>query len=88
MIDKLRDLSAKSVDEAKPASSEIEITVVSKDGKRTEVITFAKTPTDFLARRGTEAGTYHVAPDVMETLRQAVTGIQEATPPAKDTKKK
>ncbi len=88
MIDKLRDLSARSVDEAKPAASEIEITVVSKEGKRTEVVNFAKTVTDFLARRGTEPGTYHVAPDVMETLRQSVTSIQEAAPPAKDTKKK
>jgi hypothetical protein len=88
MIDKLRDLSAKSVDEAKPAASEIEITVVSKEGKRTEVVTLAKSGMDYLARRGTEPGTYHVAPDVMETLRQAVTGVQEAAPPAKDTKKK
>ncbi|MEO5926890.1 MAG: DUF4340 domain-containing protein [Bryobacteraceae bacterium] len=88
VIDKLRELSAKSVDDVKPATSEIEITVVSKEGKQTEVVTFAKTATDYLARRGTEPGTYHVAPDVMETLRQAVTGVQEAAPPAKDAKKK
>jgi hypothetical protein len=88
LIDKLRELTAKTVDDAKPAASDIEITVVSKEGKRTEVVTFAKTPTDYQARRGTEPNTYHVAPDVMETLRQAVTSVQEAAPPAKDPKKK
>ncbi len=87
-IDKLRELSASRIDDANMTTSEIEITVTSKDGKRTEVVTLQPSGMDYLARRATDPGIYHISGDTITSLRQAVTSIQEAAPPAKDTKKK
>ena len=88
MIDKLRDLSASRMDDVSMTTSEIEITVVSKEGKRTETINLTPSGMDFLARRGNEAGIYHIDGSVIASLKQAVTSIPEAAPPAKDAKKK
>lgn len=88
LIDKLRDLAASRVDDANITSSDIEITVVSKEGKRTETITLKASGTDYLARRGSEAGIYHIDGSTVTSLQQAVTGVQEAAPAAKDGKKK
>jgi hypothetical protein len=87
MIDKLRDLSASRMDDAVMTTSEIEITVVSKEGKRTETIALKPSGADYMARRGNEVTVYHIDGNAITSLQQAVTGIQEAAPPAKDTKK-
>jgi hypothetical protein len=86
MIDKLRDLSASRLDDVSMTTSEIEITVVSKDGKRTETINLTPSGTDYLARRGAEAGIYRIEGSAITSLQQAVTGIQEAASTAKGAK--
>jgi len=87
LIDKLRDLSASRIEDARMAASEIEITVVSKEGKRTETINLAPSGADYLARRGTEATIYRIDGTTLTTLRQAVTGVQEAAPEPAPAKK-
>jgi hypothetical protein len=69
------------------AAFEIEITVVSKEGQRTETIDVAPSGMDYLARRRSEPVIYRIDGNTMTSLRQAVTGVQEAAPAAKDAKK-
>lgn len=88
LIDKLRDLAASRMDDVSMTSSDIEITVVSKEGKRTETINLKASGTDYLARRGNETGIYHIDGSTVTSLIQAVTGVQEAAPASKDGKKK
>jgi hypothetical protein len=88
LIDKLRDLSASRMDDANMTTSEIEITVVSKDGKRTETVNFTPSGSDYLARRGNEFGIYRIDGSAITSLRQAVTGVQEAAPAASTAKAK
>lgn len=87
LIDKLRELAASRVDDASMTTSEIEITVVSKEGKRKEMITLNPSGTSYVARRGAEAGIYHIEASAVDNLKQAVAGVQEATPAAKAAKK-
>jgi hypothetical protein len=87
LIDKLRELAATRMDDAVMTTSEIEITVVSKDGQRTETITLRPTGADYLARRGNEPGIYRIDGSTITGLRQAVTGIQEAAPAETPAKK-
>jgi len=87
LIDKLRDLAAARMDDGSMTTSEIEITVVSKEGKRTETVTLNPAGMDYLARRGNEAGLYRIEGSAVASLRQAVTDIQQAAPSAAPAKK-
>ena len=87
LIDKLRDLSASRMDDVTMTTSEIEITVVSKAGARTETIALAPAGMDYLARRGNEPTIYRIDGSTITSLRQAVTGIQEAAPAETPAKK-
>ncbi len=88
MIDKLRDLSASRMDDVSMTASKIVITVVSKEGKRTETVSLNPSGTDYVARRGAEPGIYHIDGNTVTSLQQAVTGIQETAPATNDGKKK
>jgi hypothetical protein len=86
LIDKLRDLSATAIDDARMGNAEIEITIVSKEGKRSERVELAPSGDTYLARRGAEAGVYHVDGSAIQTLQQAVKDVAEAS--KEDEKKK
>ena len=88
LIDKLRDLAATRMDDGSMTTSEIEITVVSKEGKRTETINLNPSGMEYLARRGNEAGLYRIEGSAVASLRQAVTDIQQVAPAAAPAKKK
>ncbi len=82
VIDKLRDLGAVKFTAGSKETPSIEITVVSSEGKTTEVVKIAGN----LAARGDEAFQYDIGAAAVEDLKKAVNEIKEAAPPA-DPKK-
>jgi Domain of unknown function (DUF4340) len=92
LIDKLRDLTAtKFVDSGfttPSASTGLELTVVSDNGKRTEKVQIAAAGSNFLARRENDSSLYQLDSKAVDDLRDAANGVKEPPPPAKDGKKK
>jgi hypothetical protein len=79
LIDKLRDLVATGlIDVTRMGPAEVEITVVSQNGKRTEEVELAPSGADYLARRGAEAGLYRVDGSALAAVLQAVKDVQQA----------
>ncbi len=93
LIDKLRDLTAtKFVDSGfttPSASTGLELTVVSNDGKRTEKVQIAPAGSNFLAKRENDSTLYQLDSKAVADLRDAANGVKEPPPPeTKDGKKK
>jgi Domain of unknown function (DUF4340) len=93
LIDKLRDLAAtKFADSGSTtpgASTNLELTVVSNDGKRTEKVQIAAEGSNFLARRENDSSLYQLDGKAVNDLRDAANGVKEPPPPeTKDGKKK
>jgi len=76
-LDKLRDLTAAKFVENGPGASEIEISVVSIDGKKTEKVSLAKSGSDWLARRDGDASIYYIPGASVGELDQAAAGLKE-----------
>ena len=86
-IDKLRELSAaKFVDSGFTAPS-IDITVVSKDNKRTEKALFSKQGADYVAKRENEASLYQVDGKTVEELETAAGAVKPLAAAKTATKK-
>lgn len=83
VIDKLRELTASRVDDAAMPKPELELTVVSKNGERTERVAIALSGNDYLARRENESAIYRLESHLIAELRDAAKNVQEA---AQDTK--
>lgn len=82
-IDKIRDLQGSKFVESGFTTAQVELTVVSNDGKRTEKVQFSAAKSgDFIAKRDSEQSQYQVDAGVIQDLRAAATGIKEAAPPA------
>lgn len=81
LIDKLRDLSATKFAESGFGSSEIEITVVSSDGKKSEKVAFAKSGAksgaDSLARRDGDGSLYVIAAGTVDEIERAAADLKE-----------
>lgn len=75
-IDKLRDLSASKFVETGFTTPQIEMTVVSNDGKRTEKIQIAPSGTNFIARREGEAALYELDAKSVQELRQTAADVK------------
>jgi hypothetical protein len=84
LIDKLRDLSATKFTAGSKEAAGIEITVVSNEGKKTEVVKIAGT----LAARGDEPYQYDIGAAAVEELRKAANEIAVVDAPKPDGKKK
>jgi hypothetical protein len=89
LLDKLRDLTATKFAESGPGASEIEITVVSSDGKKTEKVSLAKSGADpgagWLARRDGDASLYVIPAANVDEFDRAAADLKEdrSKPPAK-----
>jgi hypothetical protein len=82
-IDKLREIgAAKFVDSGFGAPS-IEITVVSKDNKRTEKALFSKQGADYVARRDNETALYQVDGKTVAELETAAGAVKPQAPAKK-----
>jgi hypothetical protein len=75
-IDKLRDLSATKFVETGFAAPQIEMTVVSNDGKRTEKIQIAPAGSSFIARREGENALYELDAKSVTDLRQTAADVK------------
>jgi hypothetical protein len=88
LIDKLRDLSASKFVESGFTTPQIEITVASNEGKRTEKIQIAPAGSNFIAKRENDASLYELTGDSVRDLRQSGDGVREPAPADDKNKKK
>jgi hypothetical protein len=91
LIDKLRDLAAAKFVDSGFGTPQIELTVVSSDGKRTEKVQIAPAAAKekFIAKREGDASLYELDSTAVSDLRQTASAVkQEAPPPPSDPKKK
>jgi hypothetical protein len=88
-IDKLRDLSATKFAESPFGAAEVEITVVSSDGKKAEKVSLAKSGalsgSDWLVRRDGDASIYVIPATTVDELEHAAADLKEdqSRPPTK-----
>jgi Domain of unknown function (DUF4340) len=82
-IDKVRDLAASKFVDAGFTTPQIELTVVSNDGKRTEKVQIAPSGDHFVARRENESTLYQLDANTIKDLREAAEGVKEAPPEPK-----
>ncbi len=89
LVDKLRDLSASKFVDAGFTQPQVEITVVSNDGKRTEKVQIAPgTSGKFIARREGEAAMYEIDGNSIAEMRGVAADVKEESSKPADTKKK
>ena len=88
-IDKLRDLSATKFAESGSGATELEITVVSSDGKKVEKVSLAKSGavagSDWLARRDGDASLYVIPAATVDEFEHAAADLKQdqSKPPTK-----
>jgi len=84
-IDKLRDLAATKFAESGSNASELELTVVSGDGKKVEKVSFVKSSSDWRARREGDASLYVVPASTVDEIERAVADLKDdqSKPPKK-----
>jgi hypothetical protein len=79
LVDKLRDLSAAKFVEGGFGVAQVEIAVVSNDGKRTERVLIAPgTGGKFIAKREGEAAMYEIEGNTIAELRGVAADVKEA----------
>jgi hypothetical protein len=79
LIDKLRDLSAAKFVESGFTTPQVEIAVVSNDGKRTETVQIApEAGGKFIAKREGEAAMYEIEGNTIAELRGVAADVKEA----------
>ncbi len=76
-IDKLRDLAATKFVDSGPTASALDITVVSSDGRKVEKVSFAKTGSDWLARRDGDASLYFIPAAAVDEFDHAAADLKE-----------
>jgi hypothetical protein len=76
MIDKLRDLQATKFVDTGFTTPQVEITVVSDSGKRTEKVQIATAGTNFLAKREGDATLYQLDAMAVSDLRKAANDVK------------
>ena len=89
LVDKLRDLSAAKFVDTGFGTPQVEITVVSNDGKRTEKVAIAPgTDGKFIAKREGEAAMYEIEGNTIAELRGVAADVKEEASKAKTADKK
>jgi hypothetical protein len=88
LVDKLRDLSATKFVDTGFTLAQVEITVVSNDGKRTEKVLIApEAGGKFIAKREGEAAMYEIEGNTIAELRGVAADIKAETSKPPDKKK-
>ena len=80
MIDKIRDLSATKFADSGFTTPDLEVTVVSDSGKRTEKVQIAPAGANFLARREGDSTLYQLDASAVSDLRKAANDVKAAAP--------
>ena len=79
VIDQLRDLSASSFLASGFANPTIDVTVVSKEGKRTEKVSFAKSGDKYIAKRENEPSLYEITGKNVDDIIKAFGSVKTAS---------
>ncbi len=88
LVDKLRDLSAAKFVDTGFTQPQIEITVVSQDGKRTEKVQIApESNGKFIAKRENEAAMYEIEGNTIAEMRGVAADVKEEASKPADKKK-
>jgi Domain of unknown function (DUF4340) len=87
LVSKLRDLTARKFVDSDFTSSQIEATVTSHDGKRSERILIAKSGDDYIAKRDNEPALYQLSSSAVDDIQKAADEIKPAALPAGKTGK-
>jgi hypothetical protein len=80
LISKLRDLSATKFVDSGFGKPEVEATVTSDDGKRTEKIAIAKSGDHYIAKRENEPGLYEIESSSVEDLLKRADEVKPVAP--------
>jgi hypothetical protein len=83
MLDKLRDLQAAKFAESGFTTPQVELTVVSDSGKKTEKVEIAAAGSNFLAKREGDAALYQLDSTAVSDLRKAASDVKPAEPQKK-----
>jgi len=83
VIDKLRDVTAKTFVSDGFQTADDAFTVVSNDGKRTEKVEFSKVADGYIARREGQPSLYKLDAKPVKDILEAATAIKPAPPAAK-----
>ena len=75
-IDKLRELTAAKFVDSGFATPALDVTVTSKDGKRTDKASFSKQGADYVARRENETSLYQVDGKTIQDLEAAAAAVK------------
>jgi uncharacterized protein DUF4340 len=87
LIDKLRGLSAAKFPESGFASSSLDVTVTSNEGKRVEKVSITKSGDRYLAKRENEPSLYELDSASVSELQKSASEVKAAPEPAKPGKK-
>ena len=83
VISDLRDLSADKFVDSGFTTPEIETTITSEDGKRTEKVQISKSGSDYVAKREGDPTLYQLTSTSVDDLKKSLDGIKPATAPSK-----
>ena len=78
LIDKIRDLSARSFAESGFASPVLDLTVISDSGKRVEKVSFSKNGDRYLAKRDNEPVLYELSASAVNELQRSAAELKPA----------
>jgi ribosomal protein L12E/L44/L45/RPP1/RPP2 len=88
LIDKMRDLQAARFPSSGPQTADIQLTVVSNQGQRTEKVSLSKSGENWIARREGEPALYEIAGAPVSELEKAAADVKAQEPAKKDADKK
>ena len=86
LISDLRDLSAEKFVDSGFARPEIEASVTSNDGKRTEKVLISHSGSNYIAKRDNEPTLYQLAAASVDELQKSLGGLKPAAPLSKSSK--
>jgi hypothetical protein len=87
LVSALRSLAASKFVDTGYSKPDIDLTLVTLDGRSTEKIHFQKTPDGAIAKREDGPGLYFFDSGAMQNLYSAVAGVKPAPPPSAPNKK-
>jgi hypothetical protein len=83
LIDKIRELSASKFVDSGFTTPEVELSVTSNDGKRTEKVLIAKSGDAYVAKRDNEPALYQLDSSAVTDLQKVVADVKPAPPAVK-----
>jgi len=83
LIDKLRDLSASKFVDSGFATTLVDLTVTSNDGKRVEKVAISKAGDNYIAKRENDPTLYQLDSKAVDDFRKSADGVKPSAAPAK-----